>query len=807
MKKIYILLLFLLSGTALQAQTPNDKTIKGYLTDERSSVPGATILLRSTADSSLFKGETSNEQGAFLFEQIKEGSYFLEVRMLGYAVLVKPNILVQAADRLLDVGILQLLPLAQSLKEVVVTGQKPFIEREADRTIVNIENSLVQAGSSVMEVMEKLPGVQVGQDGSISIKGRQGLIVSIDGRPTMLSGQDLANMFRGMSSANVQKVEIITNPSAKYDAAGNTGVINIVTKKNTKQGINGTANLGYRQGRYAKLNSGIGLNVKDKWYNLSVNYAYSRRKDFNDLRLTRKFFVQGALDTTFITNTDQTSLFNTHTPRVGVDLYLSKRTTVSVLGSGVISLLTSPSVSHTTILNRNSKVGSYDFTNDVEDKLRIYSGNMQLTHQFDTLGKALTAEIEYVDYTNTSDQAFLTILNAEYGTPFERSRLRGDQNGKFKIYVSKADYTQALPDSATLEAGWKSSYVLNDNNNQFFGYVGGSQVFDALRSNHFLYSENINAAYANLKKEYRHSSFQLGLRTEHTAAHGEQRLSGQEFRRNYIQLFPSAFYEYRLSENHSLNATAGRRIDRPAYHQMNPFRSLIDATSFAQGNPELRPQLTYNTELTYSLQNSFFATFGYSLTRGVITETLILKGDSKTTVLMPVNLDRLHYYSLNLVYSKVLTPWWTTNSSLLGYYGRYAGNTNGYSINNGLPSFQVNSNNSLQVIDGLSMEMNVLYTHRSQEAFTVLKPQFNFSFGVQKKILKDRGSLTLNVNDLFWTSYPRGVTTFKGMQETWSSVRDTRIVSLNCSYRFGSGEVKRVRQSTATEDEMSRGGK
>ncbi|MCB2410666.1 TonB-dependent receptor domain-containing protein [Hymenobacter lucidus] len=727
--------------------------------------------------------------------------------MIGYSVLVKPNILLRADDMLLDVGVLRLSPSAQSLKEVVVTGQKPFIERESDRTIVNVENSLVQAGSSVMEVMEKLPGVQVGQDGSISIKGRQGLIVSIDGRPTMLSGQDLANMFRGMSSSNVQKVEIITNPSAKYDAAGNTGVINIVTKKNTKQGVNGTANLGYRQGRYAKLNSGIGLNVKDKWYNLSVNYAYSRRKDFNDLRLTRKFFEQETLDTTFVTNTDQTSLFNTHTPRVGVDLYLSKRTTVSILGSSVISLLTSPSVSHTTILNRNSKVGSYDFTNDVEDKLRIYSGNIQLTHQFDSIGKTLTAEVEYVDYTNTSDQAFLTTLNSENETAIERSRLRGDMNGKFNIYVSKADYTQALKDSATMEAGIKSSYVSNDNNNQFFDYIGGNQVFDAIRSNHFLYSENINAAYVNLKKEYHKSSFQLGLRTEHTAAHGEQLLSGQEFRRNYMQLFPSAFYEYRISDNHSLSATAGRRIDRPAYHQMNPFRSLIDATSFAQGNPSLRPQLTYNSEVTYSLQNSFFVTFGYSLTRGVITETLVLEGDSKTTILTPVNLDRLHYYSLNMVYSKALTSWWTTNSSLLGYYGRYSGNTDGYIINNGLPSFQLNSNNSLQVVNGLSMEMNVLYTHRSQEAFTVMKPQFNLSFGVQKKILKDRGSLTLNVNDLFWTSYPRGVTTFKNMQETWTSIRDTRIVSLNCSYRFGNGEVKRVRQSTATEEEMSRGGK
>jgi hypothetical protein len=792
---------------AASANSFNNGSVKGILVDEKNQpVPFATLMLRSSADSSLYKGELTNENGVFNFENIKEGNYYLEVKTIGFQKFRSGPITISEQGPVTDLGTLSLKSNAQNLSAVTVSTDKPFIERQVDRTVVNIENSLIHQGSSILDVMEKLPAVQVNQDGQISLKGKSGLIIMIDGKPTGMSGQDLANILKGMSSSNVQKIEIITNPSAKYDAAGNAGIINIIMKKNRREGLSGGVNTSYGQGRYEKASAGFNLAFKNKRYNLFSNYTFSHRKGFNNLVLTRRFYNGDTLKTVFDTYNYIIFPFNTHNLRLGADFYVSKKTTISVLTSGVLNHFQPSADNHTDILDgNNERVNSFDFTNRSNDQWHNYSVNTELKHQFDSTGKELILDLDYAAYGNETDQKFTNKLNDADGNFISQSLLIGDQDGALTIYSAKADYSNPLKKKAKFEAGWKSSYVEANNDVKFFNQVNEDLVFDSTRSNHFIYSENINAAYVNYNKEFNKLSVQLGLRFEHTNANGHQVITGQKFHRNYAQLFPSVFFDYKINEKHGINLSLGRRIDRPAYQQMNPFRKLIDATTYAEGNPYLLPQISYNSELTYSFLNTVFLTLGYSYTTDNITDVLVQDGEKRITVQTIVNLAEVHSYNANLVFTKKLTKWWTTNTSLFSYYSQYIGTVNNYSFNQGWPSFTFNTSNSFPLAKGLSAELSFIYNHRSLYGVTLMNPNYNLTIGLQQSILKKRGSIAVNFSDILWKAWPGGVTQFGNVNESWAARRDTRVLNVSFNYRFGKGKAN-MRKNTGADDEKKRAG-
>jgi hypothetical protein len=804
----FILILFLLCSSLTYAgKIFNKGVIKGSLKDEKGdAVPFATLLLKNAADSSLYKGEVTSESGHFAFENIKEGSYYIEIKTIGFEKFRSAGISISESAPETDLGNIILHSGAKNLETVTIAADKPFIERQVDKTVVNIENSVIHAGSSVMDVMEKLPGVQVNQDGLISLKGKQGVIVMIDGKPSMLSGQDLANMLRGMNSSSILKIEIITNPSAKYDAAGNAGIINIVTKKNKKEGLNGSVSTGYGQGRYQKYYAGFTIGYKTKRYNAYANYTYSHRKGFNNLTLTRKFYNGDTLNTVFHTDNYIIFPFYTHTPRAGIDLYLSQKTTVSVIGSGVVNNFSPYADNHTDVTDGNNNLaGSYDFSNRSKDQFNNYSVSTELKHQFDSTGKELVVDLDYAHYWNITTNNFSTTFNDKEGNHVNTSYLFGDQSGDLVIYSGKADYSQSLKKQAKFETGIKSSYVTSDNDIKFYNKINEDLIFDTARSSHFQYAENINAAYINFNKEFKKLSVQAGLRAEHTNAHGKQLLNGQTFDRDYVQLFPSIFLDYKFNDKHGLNLNLGRRIDRPAYQRMNPFKKLIDATTYAVGNPYLLPQLSYNSELTYSFKNMFFVTLGYSYTYNNIAEVLIQDAQNKVTVQTPSNIEGFNYYNVNLVFSKKLTKWWTTNSSVLSYYSQYMGTINNYSFNQGWPSISINTSNSFSLAKGLSAEINFQYNHKTLYDVTFINPNNNLTIGLQQSILKKRGSVTVNFSDIFWKAFPTGVTHFAGVDESWSSRRDTRVINVSFTYRFGKGQT-RMRKNTGADDEKKRAG-
>lgn len=807
MRTFYFFLLLIATLPCFANRKFNGGTIKGALKDEKNeALPFTTLMLKNVADSTLYKGEISNEDGNFIFENLKQGNYFLEIKGIGFKKYTSAAITISESTPETDLGTITLFSGTENLQAVTVTGEKPFIERQIDKTVVNVENSVILQGSSIMDAMEKLPAVQVNQDGIISLKGKQGVIIMIDGKPTQLGGQDLANMLRGMSSASVQKIEIITNPSAKYDAAGNAGIINIVMKKNKKEGLNGSVTAGYGQGRYEKYNSGFTLGWKNTRVNLYANYNYSYRKGFNNLMLTRNFYRNDTLSTVFKTDNYIVFPFYTHTPRAGMDIYLSKKTTFSIAGTGVVNNFQPYANNHTDVTDGNNNlVSSYLFTNRSKTQFDNYSINSELKHQFDSTGKELVVDLDYARYWNTSDQNFGTSIYDKDGQYVTTNYLYANQGGDLHIYSGKADYSHPLRNQAKLEAGAKSSYVTSDNDIRFYNKVNDVLFFDSTRSSHFLYNENINAGYVNYNQEFKKLSVQAGLRAEHTLANGKQALTGQTFNRNYVQLFPSIFLDYKLNTKHSLNINVGRRIDRPAYQQLNPYRKLIDATTYAEGNPYLLPQLTYNYELTYGYNNTFFCTIGYSYTYNNIADVLIQDAQKQITIQRVCNIQGFNYYNINLVFSKKLTNWWTTNSSLLSYYSQYIGNINNYSFNQGWPSVTFNTSNSFSLGKGISGELSFLYNHKTLYGVTYINPNYNLTVGVQKSLLDKKGTISINYSDLFWRAWPSGTTYFGGVNESWKSKRETRVLNVTFTYRFGKGQT-RMRRNSGADTEKQRAG-
>ncbi|MCE3278626.1 MAG: TonB-dependent receptor [Bacteroidetes bacterium] len=781
-------------------------TLKGHIVDpENNPQPFATVLLKSSIDSSLYKGEITNDKGQFLFENVKEGDYYLLINIVGFERKIVNSVHISFSNPIVDLGTIKMKAGAKELATVNIQADKPFIEQQTDKTVVNIENSIIQNGSSIMEVMEKLPGVMVDQNDKISLRGKQGVIIMIDGRPTGMAGQDLATMLKGIPSSNIQKIEIITNPSAKYDAAGNAGIINIIMKKNKREGYNGSVSAGFGQGRYSKYNGSLSLNYKNKNYNFFLNYSYSKRLGFNNLTIDRKFYNNDTINTIYRTENYILYPTESHSPRVGIDFYLSPKTTLSLLGSGGTMKFRPEGTDHTNILDGNEQlIYSYDFESVSKDNWYNYSGNAELKHQFDSTGQEVIVNLDYANYWSNNSQSFLTTYHNADGSFMSQDDLLNEQKSDLSLYSLKADYSKPLKKDYSFDAGLKSSYVTSDNNIRFYSRFNNEETFDSARSSHFLYSENINAAYVNLKKNYKKFSYQLGLRSEQTIARGKQVMNSRTFNRSYIQLFPTAYIDYKISEKHNINVSLGRRIDRPAYEQMNPYRSLINATTFSEGNPYLLPQLTYNTELSYSYNNMFFANFTYSLTSDNITDVLIQDSETQTTTQTVVNLNKLNFYSLNLTFSKKLTKWWNTNTSLLTYYGEYSGVIKNNYINQGTPSIYLNTNNSFFIIDGLSAELGFRYSHKALNGITTELTTYNLSAGIQKTVLKKKGTITVNMTDILWSAYPRGVTEFDNVREDWVAKRDTRVLNVSFSYKFGKGKSAKMRKNTGADDEKGR---
>lgn len=777
---------------------------------EGQPLESVSIGLMRMRDSTMAKIAVSDVQGGAVVEDVPAGSYFVIAYLLGYEKYTSSPIEVNTGHLRVDVPAIALNKSAQMLAEVTVAHKKPFIERQLDKLVVNVENSILSAGSSILEVLERAPGVVVNQETSINLKGKQGVIVMIDGKPSPLSGADLINYLKGIPSTNIDRIEIITNPSARYDAAGNAGIINIRFKKDQRQGLNGSVSLSAGQGFYFKPNGSTNLNFRKKKWNLFGNYSYAQPKGFTHFYINRKFFdnnhkVQSIFDQTSFTKQP----FKSHNGKIGADFYAGKKTVIGVLFNGNVYSSMRDGFTNALITNPEGVLQYTTQTNNyLNDKRFNGFGNFNFKHTIDSTGKEITMDADYGRFNSAVVQHFVTENFGAAGTPEPGYILNTDQQGDIFVKSVKADYVHPLKKGAKFEAGLKSSLVETDNDIQFFFEEDGEQVPDPTRSNHFIYKENINAAYANFAKSFPKVEVQLGLRLEQTRTDGNQVTTGESFKRRYAYLFPSFFVNRKLNEKNQLSFSYSRRIDRPDYRQLNPFRIFVDSYTYVVGDPALKPVLTNSFELSHTFDQQYSLTLAYVQSKEVITDVFIQDDVTKISYQTPANLQNFEQVSLAASLPFRWRSWWNTTVNGSLYYGRYTSPFQGGDLLNSSTSWDLNVNNSLVLgKKGWSAEVSGFYQSRMAWGLFTIRDLAQIGAGIQKTSANKLSTFKLAVSDIFYTNRIAVVVQYQNQDWFTDRTWDSKVVTLSFTQRFGKNTVQQARKrSTGIEDEKRRAG-
>src|SRR5688572_29369410 len=723
MRKLNLCCLFLLLVQFSFAQVQKGNISVRIVNEKDEAVENATVELLRSKDSFLVKTALPNKTGLAEFETISFNNYLIKVSAIGFATKYSPVFTLNESASSINLAALKMeTKSTEQMPGVTVQAKKPFIQKLSDRIVVNVESSIVSAGSSVLDVLERSPGITIDQNDAISLRGRAGVIIMIDGKPTAMSGADLGNYLRGLPSNAVERIDIITNPSAKYDAAGNSGIIDIRMKKDQRLGTNGTFTAGYGQGIYPKANAGTTFNYRNKKVNVFGNYSYAYRENLNHLIINRNFYNNG----TFIGSDDKDNYawmpFNSHTARLGADFFPSKNT---VIGFVVNSNFNSFKRNANITTSVSDHLGNPDFkfqsigTND--DHFKNTVANVNLKQKLDTLGRELTADIDFGFFRSSSLTRTASNFYKLDGSPLTDDEiLDGDQEGKLNFKTGKVDYVHPLKKAAKFELGFKTSFVNTDNDAKFYNVLPAEVKVDSGKTNHFYYKENNNAAYANFSKEYKKFNFTLGLRAEQTSVNTRQVRENKQNEIDYLKLFPSAFFNYKLKDEKTLGLSVSRRIDRPGYSRLNPFLFQIDPTIYGTGNPFLRAQMTWSYEMSYTVKNLNF-TAGYSHTDDVQNMVLVRildvrpnfkippDQDSNITVQIPVNLSSSDYVGLTATLPIRVSKWWNMINNFNFYYNKFNGNLGGVKLNDGAPAANLRTNNTFTFKKGWSAELNANY--------------------------------------------------------------------------------------------------
>ena len=696
-----------------------------------------------------------------------------------------------------------LKPKARVLQEATVTGRTPPVERKRDRTIINVDASPVNTGSTVLEVLERSPGVTVDRSGGISLNGKPGVLVMIDDKPTYLTGEDLNNLLSSMNAAQVAKIELISNPPARYDAAGNAGIINIKTKKSTHEGFNGSITASYAQGVYPKTNNSLVLNYKKGPINTFFNYSINDVQYLVNLYAYRQYYGG---NNNVIAILQQPSYFSgtvvNNTAKTGLDYSPSANTTMGLQLTGVDIhrngnvtgranwLDTAGGNVDSSVLTKTTSVNTFR------------NGAVNL-HGRQTVAKntELRMDLDYLHYQMQAQENFDNQLLEAGGYD---SIFRSSIPTTINIYSGKLDGETAIG-GATLQAGVKFSSSHTDNAATYQDLEDQQWVIDETRSNHFVYQENIQAAYTSIEGKYRKVSYQAGIRYEHTAytanQFGNSLQQDSTVGRHYGSFFPSGYLSYPIDSLQSLTLTVGRRTDRPPFQSLNPFLYIINKYTYETGNPYLLPQYSWNLELTHQYGELFTSTLSYSRLTNYFSQLFL--SDPTGTILFYTQGNVGTVNNLGASESVNIKPlrWWTVQAGAFFNHKQFRG-FNGNNYATAISQLTINVNNQFGFGKGSAAELSGFYTTRARNDIQeLLYPTGQVSMGMSQTVLKKKGTVKVSFRDIFYTSTMSGLTSFPDASEYFNMKRDTRVVALSFTYRLGKSYKVVSHQNGATEEE------
>lgn len=781
--------------SSLNAQ--EDKTtITGYIFERN----GASVIPLHLATINIFSGSDtsrpvasvfSDSTGLFKITLSGTHSYTAQVSMIGYKTVVHPIDLKASQPLRIYLETDKAL-----LTAVAVTARRPLIEQRLDRLVINVANSILGETTTAFELLQRAPGVYIDQSNNISLKGKAGATVMLDGRPLYLSSTEVANLLKGMQGNTIERIELIVNPSAKYDAAGTGGIINIVTKKAKKPGINGSVTAGAGVGVYPKVNGAANLSYKSKSLNAYTNVSYTENKfphDFdNDRKVLERDGIRNILQQTDIIK--HSHAFNI---RGGVDYFINKKATLGFL------------INHNRTWYQNDFKGEtrVEKNKNLEETLQrdaltrassfITTGNINFKRTLKRDGEELNVDADLTDYRADAQVNYQVLSQSIAGN--RKYVFRNISPIDIGIRTLRADYSLPLS-NVQMDAGVKQSFIRTDNNFIFDSLLNTGWKTDTSKTNRFIYKELISAAYVNFVKQIDSTlSIQAGLRAEYTHSNANSVTLDSVTKRNYVSLFPSLFVSKQLSAKHQLGFSYSRRINRPSYADLNPFIFFVDQYDVTQGNPYLKPAYIHSFELSWLFNNKYSISGGYSHTTNQFQKVVIQDTATKIATELNENLDKYHNYYLSAALPFDITKWWEsfyyTNVSYRDYTSSIA-NNNGWTL-------QLYTENNFQLPHNFSAQLSYNFFYSQAYGLYTSKPVSYIDFSMRKSFRDNKFALNFRVADIFRMNKTTTYIRYNDIDQTTVNFYEGRIFRLTFTYRIGKSGTVRERK-TSSKDEQNR---
>jgi len=807
--RILTTLLWLSATLTLSAQTAS---IRGQLQTAGAEAVGfANVGLYNTADSSLIKAGTSDEAGIFNLMGLGAGVYYLKAVGIGVGSFKQRDIQLQE-NQALDLGVLLITDKSIKLEEMTVSAARVMVEIKPDRTVFNVEGTINSAGSDAITLLRKAPSVTVDNNDNISVLGRSGVLLYVDGKRLPLTGEDLTTYLQNLPAEQIDRIEIITNPGSKYEAEGNAGIIDIRLKRDKNLGANGSVNATYSQGFYHRANLNGSGNYRNKRFNAFGNAGLGDGGGFNNMNFLS--YLNG-LEQDEINNRRNT--WDNYNYRVGADFFLGNKHTFGFLVGGTQNDRISRGYNRITLAQASTPelIDSILVANTTDNNQRQQQ-TYNLNYRFDnTKGRSLNVDIDYGNYQNDSkrfqpnryfnatEDAVLTEIINSFDTPSD-----------IDIFTVQADYEDKLW-GGTLGTGAKFSQVISDNTFLFFDEPSGTPVRNDKRSNLFKYDEKVYAGYVNYARKLRKKwNFSAGLRAEQTDASGDLQAFLPELEEPpvlfyYLSWFPNAGLTWDLAPKHSLALNGGRRINRPDYNVLNPFNNQISQLSYEKGNPFLRPEIVNNVELGYTLAYRYNFKLAYSRTTDQITRLIAPDAeDPRAGFITWANLADQTVFSLNVSAPVQLFKWWNAYFNLSGsHLDNQADYGDGGVVDVQAFSYSIFQQHTFDLPLGIKGEISGYFSGPGVwGGVFIYESNWSLNVGLQRKFLRDRLNVRLAADDLFYETGWDGYSDFNGLLSYGRGRWDSRRISLSMGYRFGNDNVKSRKRNTGLETEAGRVG-
>lgn len=807
MKTLTLLFSLLLCTTGLFAQSAS---VRGILQDAAEEpVVFANVALYAAADSSLSKVETTDENGLFTIRGIAAGRYYLSVTYVGASELTVPTFELEE-NQSLDLGKVSMEPSAVELEEALVTAERVMVEVKPDRTVFNVQGTINSAGGDALGLLRKAPGVLVDNNDNISVLGRSGVLVYVDGKRLPLQGEELSNYLQNLPAEQIDRFDIITNPGAKYEAQGNAGIIDIRLKKDKNLGANGSVALTNSQGRYHRGNISTTGNYRSKDFNLFGNIGLYRGGNYN-----RNIFDNRQNTLRVVDNTYSSGNWRGANIKAGFDYFLNKEHTIGVMYNGNLNGRDWSNNTNSTIadLAQMQQVDSLLIAGNFDDA-ENNNNNFNLNYRYDDgKGRTLNVDADYGRYRNDASafqpnryflpdgETLLSQVVNSFETPTD-----------IDISTFKVDYEQPLFGGA-FGVGGKISQVVTNNTFLFFDVPNEDPIQNDDRSNLFDYDERVDAGYVNFSRQLSEKwSFSGGVRVEHTVSTGDLTAFNPELQEppvelNYTNVFPSAGLTWQIHPKHTVALNYGRRINRPDYQVLNPFEGKLNELTFEKGNPFLVPEIVNNLELSHTFNYRYTTKIAYSRTTDQITRLLSPDSrDPRARFITWDNLAEQTIISMNFSAPIQVAKWWNAYFNINGsYLDNQADYGNGAVIDLQTFTYNIFQQHTFNLPKGFKGEISSWYAAPGIWGGTLEHDaQWSFDVGLQKKFLNDQLNVRVSASDLFYTSGWSGESRFNGLYFIGQGNWDSRRASLSLSYSFGNQNVKSRRRQTGLEEESKR---